>query len=77
MNKKKMISVRVEGETLAKIDDFVCRQPYRNRSMVINGVLSNIFNILDENTIFNLIAGHYAAADGYTVIFRYVKKEAN
>lgn len=75
MKKKKMISVRMAEETLAKIDRIVERQRFLSRSVIINSIVDNILEILDEDELNKLILGHYAPVSDYKIIFRYVKNE--
>lgn len=52
----KLISVRIETETLRAIDAFVANHRYYNRNLVINNFLTNLFRHGDEDDIFNVIS---------------------
>lgn len=51
----KLISVRIETETLRAIDAFVDKHHYLNRNLVINNFLTNLFRNGDEDDIYNVI----------------------
>lgn len=52
----KLISVRIETDTLRAIDAFVDKHHYFNRNRVINNFLTNLFRNGDEDDIFNVIS---------------------
>lgn len=62
-----LISVRLFQPTLEKIDELVANTSYRNRSMIVNNLLSNILSCCDAEGISHLIDTHDAYSEGYTL----------
>lgn len=60
MNKLQVISVRIDPDTLAKIDEFAHEHYYWKRNTVINGVLEAVFRYFDKKALFDMVhAGRY------------------
>ena len=61
MAKLELISVRIDPDTLAKIDEFADEHYYWKRNTVINGVLEAVFRYFDKGDIMDMVRGeHYA-----------------
>lgn len=69
MEAKKLISVRLDQETLDKIDLFLQHQPYYTRSSVIAGLLYAVMKCADEKTLFDMMTTSFIFEKGYTVRF--------
>lgn len=50
----KLISVRLNPDTLKMIDDFANRHNYWTRNSVINNVLSSVFNDFTDGAIYDM-----------------------
>lgn len=50
----KLISARIEPETLDKIDEWLAHHDYWKRNAVINGVLTAVFNTFSEKEIYDM-----------------------
>lgn len=50
----KLISARIEPETLDKIDAWLEHRDYWKRNTVINGVLTAVFNTFSEKEIYDM-----------------------
>lgn len=74
MEKLKLVSVRLEPDTLKKIDVIASKHSYWKRSTIINRILSNIINCSDKETLWKIISTISPHTCGYTVEF-YVDKE--
>lgn len=74
MEKLKLVSVRLETDTLRKIDEIAEKYPYFTRSTIINRILSNIINCSDEKTLWKIISTISPNTCGYAAEF-YVDKE--
>ena len=59
MENKKLISARLNPQTLAKIDDFVRNRHYWKRNAVISNVLDAVFECFDEKAIYDMVRYHY------------------
>lgn len=55
MENKKLISVRLDPQTLESVDDFVSKHYYWKRSTVISNILDAVFECFDENAIYNMV----------------------
>lgn len=50
----KLISARIEPETLNLIDEWLKQHRYWRRNTVINGVLTAVFNTFSEQEIYDM-----------------------
>lgn len=50
----KLISARIEPETLELIDEWLEHHDYWKRNTVINGVLTAVFNTFSEKEIYDM-----------------------
>lgn len=55
MEKKQLISARLDPQTLAKIDAFIQKHYYWKRNTVISNVMDAIFDCFDEGDIYDLV----------------------
>ena len=55
----KLISARLDKETLAKIDAFVRKHTYWKRNTVINMILWAVMNDFDERDIYDMVRRHH------------------
>ena len=69
MGKTKLISVRLDQETLEKIDKVANNYKRGRRSQVINAILKNILECSTEYTLDLFIREYDAFSSGYTVQF--------
>lgn len=67
MEKSKLISIRMEPETLKKIDDYCATRRYWNRSRFINHLLKVVLELSDQGTLFTLLKGWELYADGFSI----------
>lgn len=71
MENLKLISVRVEPESLRKIDELAGKYDYYTRSSIINNLLSAILKCADDGTIWRMISEYYLYDKGYVVKCEY------
>lgn len=69
MEKLKLISLRVNPETLRKIDDIAARYDYYNRSSIINNLLDAVLKCSAAGTLWKMISTHHPYEKGYAVKF--------
>lgn len=55
MEKKKLISARLDHRTLEKIDAFTQKHYYWKRNTVISRVLDAVFDCYDDGDIYDLV----------------------
>ena len=55
MENLKLISVRVDPETLQKINLWLRKHPYWKRNTVINGVLSACMDTFSDGEIYDMV----------------------
>ena len=51
----KLISVRIDPQTLTKIDQFASDHYYWKRNGIINAVLSSVFKDFDRRAIYDMV----------------------
>mgnify|MGYP003290274702 CR=1 FL=1 len=67
MENKKLISTRLDPQTLQKIEKFIELHYYWKRNTVISGVLDAVFDNFDEKAIYDMVRywrGHHNNAKG-------------
>ena len=69
MEAKKLISVRLDQETLDNIDKFLEHRSYYTRSSVIASLLHTIMKCADDVTLLNMMTTRFLYEKGYTVRF--------
>lgn len=69
MEKLKLTSVRLDPETLQKIDVLAEKQGYRNRSFIIQNILRNVLSCAESEVLWQIIDTRYAYEKGYTIDF--------
>lgn len=55
MENLKQISVRIDPETLRKIDDFCKKHYYWKRNTVINSLLGAVVDAMDDGTLYEMV----------------------
>lgn len=50
----KLISVRIDPDTLAQIDEFVSKQYYWKRNSVINAILTSVMRDFNHKEIYDM-----------------------
>ena len=51
----KLISARIDPDTLAKIDRFMVHHPYWKRNAVINNILTTVLNDFDKQAVYDMV----------------------
>lgn len=69
MENLKLISVRIEPQTLLKIEELQKRSKYWKRSTVINQLLSVVLNCADIKTLESMMLSYRPEKKGYTIKF--------
>ena len=69
METKKLISVRLDPETLEKIDEFLKNRKYFTRSAIIDTLMSVIMKCTDDDTIWTMMTTSFPFEKGCTVRF--------
>lgn len=70
MENLKLISVRLERNTLDAIDEFAKQQRHFTRSWVINNLLANCVNCATSNDFWRMATTYQAEKKGYKLTFR-------
>lgn len=65
----KLISVRLENETIEALDRLAEKTEYRNRSQIMQNILRNVLTCADPNNLWQIIDTRFAYEKGYTVDF--------
>lgn len=55
MEKLKLISVRIDQETLKKVDALIGKHYYWKRNTIINGLLTAIVDAMDDKALYDMV----------------------
>ncbi len=66
----KLVSCRIDPDTLEKIDRFVARHTYWTKNAVINNVLIAVFSRFDERDIYDMVRSNNFIKEPTTAIYR-------
>ena len=69
MSKKILIAVRLDSEILERFNQIIEKNPYCNRSHIMNKVLSTILSCSSEEVIRQILCTYRPYENGYTVQF--------
>lgn len=69
MVNKKLISLRLEPETLEKIDQLADNASYRSRTSVIQNILDVVLKCSDQGTLWRIIDQWLAYEKGFVIKF--------
>lgn len=69
MINKKLISIRLQADTLAMVEKVAAEQDYRTRSSVIEAVLQNVLQCADPDALFRIVDTKHAYDKGYVTRF--------
>lgn len=72
---KKLISARIDPETLAKIEAFNVKQRYWTRNYIIDRVLYAVFKDFDEKDIYDMVRRPHWSL--YKVLAKYELEDSN
>lgn len=75
MNNLKLISARINPETLEKLDAFCGSNRYYNRNAVINGILTAVMSCADNRSIEKMVHFNPKWYDGTPIQFESKWKE--
>lgn len=70
MEKLKLVSVRLDPDTVRKIDEIATRYNYYKRSTIINLILTNIIKCADGRTLWKILSTYSPHTCGYKVVFQ-------
>lgn len=68
MSRTKLISLRIDEQTLVKIDEIAKIYGYTNRSWVINHLLKALLQCTPGGQVWKLIHSYDPFSDGYTIL---------
>lgn len=75
MGNLKLISARINPETLEKLDDFCKSERFYRRNTVINGILAAVMSCADEHSIRQMMRFNPKWYDGTPIQFESKWKE--
>lgn len=58
MENKKLLSTRLDPQTLVKIENFANKHYYWKRNTVISGVLNAVFDNFSDKDIYDMVRYH-------------------
>ena len=74
MVNKTLISVRLDTDTLAKLDKLARESRYYTRNSIINGILSAVVNCADQRSLNRMMSFSERCHDGTPIQFVYESK---
>lgn len=75
MVNKSIISVRLDPDTLAKLDKLAQESRYYTRSSIINGILSAVVNCADQHSLNRMMSFSARWDQGTPIKFDYGYKK--
>ena len=69
-NKLKLTSVRIDPDTLEKLEKFTANHYYWTRNAVINNILTAVVNRFSENDIYDMVRTNTFSKDPITAVYR-------
>ena len=69
-NNLKLTSVRIDPDTLQKLDEFVSKHTYWTRNAVINSILTTVINRFDQRDIYDMVRTWQFTKEPITAIYK-------
>lgn len=69
-NKLKLTSVRIDPDTLEKLEKFTAKHYYWTRNAVINQILTTVVERFDEKDIYDMVRTYSGSKDPITAVYR-------
>lgn len=69
-NNLKLTSVRIDPDTLDKLDKFVSKHTYWTRNAVINSVLTTVMNRFGDRDIYDMVRTWQFTKEPITAIYK-------
>lgn len=69
-NNLKLTSVRIDPDTLNKLDQFVSKHTYWTRNAVINSILTTVMNRFDSRDIYDMVRTLQFTKEPITAIYK-------
>lgn len=69
MEKLKLVSMRIESQTLEKVEEMAKNHDYCKKTSIMSKLLTRIFECADKETIFKMLAENWAFEKGYKITF--------
>lgn len=69
-NNLKLTSVRIDPDTLQKLDEFVSKHTYWTRNAVINSILTTVMNRFDKRDIYDMVRTWQFTKEPITAIYK-------
>lgn len=63
----KLVSCRIDPTTLKRIDAFIGKHYYWKRNSVINAVLTNVFALMSDKDVCDLVRHYSREGEGITI----------
>lgn len=69
-NKLKLTSVRIDPETLEKLEKFTSKHEYWTRNTVINKILTTVVGRFSDKDIYDMVRTDSRSKDPITAVYR-------
>lgn len=74
-NNLQLISVRIEPDTIAKIEEFAKTRRYWKRNTIINAILTAVMNDFPESDIYDMVRRSWFTKEQVTAKYEIVKAQ--
>lgn len=74
-NNLQLISVRIEPDTIKKIEEFAKTRRYWKRNTIINAILTNVMNDFPEKDIYDMVRRSVFTKDQIVAKYEIVKAQ--
>lgn len=68
MKRNKLITLRIDKDNLARIEELIAGAPYLNRSRVINVILSAVLQCCGPSEVWKILNAYDPLSDGIQIL---------
>lgn len=66
----KLLSVRIDPDTVEKIDRFVRNRRYWKRNTVVNAILTAVMNDFREDSVYDMVCRSFRSKDNVDAVYK-------
>lgn len=66
----KLLSVRIDPDTVEKIDQFVRNRRYWKRNTVVNAILTAVMNDFSEDAVYDMVRRSFHSRENVDAVYR-------
>lgn len=66
----KLLSVRIDPDTVEKIDQFVRNRRYWKRNTVVNAILTAVMNDFGEDAVYDMVRRSFHSRENVDAVYK-------